>query len=105
MFERIAEELRSFAPGGGWVLTGSAAMAVCGIPVEPGDVDMFMRPWVYEKALVRRGGRETSPAPNAPPMLVWEGGELPVSAWWRWRHRARWRLREPTVEEVFAGAS
>lgn len=103
MLERARAELDAVGHGGGWVVIGSAAMAIAGLDVEPGDVDVFMRPWVYERALIRPGWAERYPTLGDPPMLVYGDAELPVCGWWRWRHRSRWSGPEPTVEEIIAG--
>jgi hypothetical protein len=104
MFERVVEELRACGgQSGGWAFIGSAAMAAAGIPVVPGDVDVFARAHVAEGALAR-GWREEVPDPEDPPMLTWHDGDRPVALWDRWRHRARWARVEPTVAEVLDGA-
>lgn len=104
MFERVLEELRACGgQSGGWAFIGSAAMAAAGIPVVPGDVDVFARPQIVVHAL-QRGWREEYPNPLDPPMMTWHDGDRPVTLWDQWRHRARWARVEPTVGEVLDGA-
>lgn len=104
-FPLIRAELEAAGVGdGGWALTGSGAMRVAGLDVDPGDIDVFARPWVYERLRVRPGWEETFPNPDHPPMLTWHGGELEVCAWYEWRHYSGWRVVEPTVPEVLDGA-
>lgn len=112
MLERVAEELRACGGDGGWVLSGSAAMFVAGLPVVPGDVDLFMRAWVFERALLRgwreeahrvedeylvgRGGVEEYPT------ALWHDGDRPVSACAcvpGWRH-----FQPPDLAALFRGA-
>lgn len=104
MFDRVLAELAECGgSGGGWAFIGSAAMAAAGLMVEPGDVDIFVRPWLWE-VMGRRGWREEYPNPEHPPMMTWHDGERPVSAWWEWHHDSRWRIEEPTVGEVLDDA-
>jgi hypothetical protein len=108
MWPLLRRELEAAGVGvGGWALIGSGAMRVAGLDVEPGDLDLFVRPWIYER-LLTCGWVETYPRVGDPPMLVLRGdrhGELEVNAWFRWRHETRWkRAAEPTLENVIGGA-
>jgi hypothetical protein len=68
---------------------GSAAMALHGLDREPGDIDLFVRPWAYPR-LKSHGWEEQRPTPGDPPMLEWLGGLYPVHAFREWTARDDW---------------
>lgn len=75
-----------------WMIQGSGAMKLQGIPVEPDDIDVFVKPWLYGE-LKSRGWTELWPREGDPPMLEWGACRLPVHAWYDWDDR--WPEPEP----------
>lgn len=67
-----------------YVLSGSVVMALHGLDVKPGDVDMFVSERLYQ-ILKARGWTELRPGPpHHPPMLEWHCGKLQVHCWYVW---------------------
>lgn len=74
-----------------FVLSGSMVMALHGIMVRPGDVDMFVTKDLYGRLLSRKGWEELRPREGHPPMLEWSWfashrgpRELKLNAWYEW---------------------
>lgn len=81
--------------GPAWLIQGSGSMYLQGIPVEPEDIDIFVKPWLYTE-LKSRGWAELHPREGDPPMLLWTACRTPVHAWSRWDDR--WPGPEPIAQ-------
>jgi hypothetical protein len=68
------------------VVTGSTAMMLQGIDVNPGDVDIYVRPSIFHE-LKLRGWAERWPTPGDPSLLEAHFAGTRVHAWKKWNDR------------------
>lgn len=83
-----------------FVIQGTAAMKLHGIPVEPGDIDIFAERWLYDALRERRGWIQRWPNDGDPPLLEWNACRIPVNVWYAWDDRS-WRWSPDPIAEAF----
>jgi hypothetical protein len=86
----LRAELRSVDADvmGDYVVFGSTVLLLHGLRLTVGDVDLFVRPWLYRALRDQLGWTELWPGEHDPPMLERHGvAPVPVHAFKAWQQR------------------